>query len=155
MGQPSSRAPVLAVLAVILLNSMGPDGQEPFRSGVVLVNVTATVTDRSGRFVAGLQQSDFVVYEDDQPVEITHFTAERVPVSLGIVLDTSGSESSPATPVGPSSQKGAARDLRRDRYEQRHEVADAEAVDPRVRSTGVRNRNRCTDDVDAFRWQPT
>ena len=29
--------------------------------------------------------------EDDQPVEITHFTAERVPVSLGIVLDTSGS----------------------------------------------------------------
>ena len=91
MGQPSSRAPVLAVLAVILLNSMGLDGQEPFRSGVVLVNVTATVTDRSGRFVAGLQQSDFVVYEDDQPVEITHFTAERVPVSLGIVLDTSGS----------------------------------------------------------------
>ena len=70
---------------------VGLDGQEPFRSGVELVNVTATVTDRSGRFVSGLQQSDFVVYEDDQPVEITHFTAERVPVSLGIVLDTSGS----------------------------------------------------------------
>ena len=91
MGHPSSRAAVIAVFAAILLNSLGLDGQEPFRSGVELVNVTATVTDRSGRFVSGLQQSDFVVYEDDQPVEITHFTAERVPVSLGIVLDTSGS----------------------------------------------------------------
>ena len=28
----------------------------------------ATVTDRSGRFVPGLGQADFVVYEDDQPV---------------------------------------------------------------------------------------
>ena len=70
-----------------------PDGQEEFRfrSGVELVNVTATVTDRSGRFVAGLREADFVVYQDDRPVDITHFSAERVPVSLGIVLDTSGS----------------------------------------------------------------
>ncbi len=50
-----------------------------------------TVTDRSGRFVPDLTQTDFVVYEDDQPVEITHCSAERVPVSIGIVLDTSGS----------------------------------------------------------------
>ena len=62
MGHPSSRAAVIAVFAAILLNSLGLDGQEPFRSGVELVNVTATVTDRSGRFVSGLQQSDFVVY---------------------------------------------------------------------------------------------
>ena len=31
------------------------------------------------------------MYEDDKPVEMTHFSAERVPVSLGIALDTSGS----------------------------------------------------------------
>jgi VWFA-related protein len=62
-----------------------------FRTGVELINVTATVTDSSGRFVPGLERTDFVVYEDDQPVDITHFSAERVPVSLGIVLDTSGS----------------------------------------------------------------
>ena len=68
-------------------------GQEGFRfkSGVELINVTVTVTDRSGRFAAGLRQEDFVVYEDDKPVEVTHFSAERTPVSLGIVLDTSGS----------------------------------------------------------------
>ena len=41
--------------------------------------------------MSGLHKEDFTVYEDDKPVEITHFSSERVPVSLGIVLDTSGS----------------------------------------------------------------
>jgi Ca-activated chloride channel family protein len=71
-----------------------PGGDEQgfrFKSGVELINVTATVSDASGRFVSGLRQEDFVVYEDDQPVTLTHFNAERVPVSLGIALDTSGS----------------------------------------------------------------
>jgi Ca-activated chloride channel family protein len=62
-----------------------------FTSGVELINVTATVSDANGRFVPGLRQDDFLVYEDDQPVEVTHFSADRVPVSLGIALDTSGS----------------------------------------------------------------
>ena len=53
--------------------------------------MSATVSDANGRFVPDLQQDDFRVYEDDQPQTITHFSAERVPVSLGIVLDTSGS----------------------------------------------------------------
>src|SRR5688500_12388098 len=62
-----------------------------FRTGVELINVTATVTDASGRFVPGLRKEDFRVYQDDQPQQITHFNSERVPVSLGIILDTSGS----------------------------------------------------------------
>jgi len=62
-----------------------------FRSSVELINVTATVSDGRGRFVSGLRQEDFRVYEDGELRPITHFTAERVPVSLGIVLDTSGS----------------------------------------------------------------
>jgi len=62
-----------------------------FRTGVELVNVNATVTDQSGRFVSGLNQNDFRVYDDGQLQAVTHFSAERVPVSLGILLDTSGS----------------------------------------------------------------
>jgi Ca-activated chloride channel family protein len=58
---------------------------------VELINVTATVVDRSGRFVPGLRQHDFTVFDDERQVDVTHFSAERVPVSLGIVLDTSGS----------------------------------------------------------------
>jgi Ca-activated chloride channel homolog len=62
-----------------------------FKTGVELINVTATVTDQNGRFVPNLQQDDFRVYQDGEQQPITHFNAERVPVSLGIVLDTSGS----------------------------------------------------------------
>ncbi len=89
----------LAVLAgVATLTGQEPQSTEPqsperfrFKSGVELINVTATVTDASGRFVPGLNQEDFRVYQDDQPQAITHFNSERVPVSLGIALDTSGS----------------------------------------------------------------
>jgi Ca-activated chloride channel family protein len=69
-------------------------GSVSFKSGVELINVTATVTDGEGRFVSGLRKEDFTVYEDGEPQEITHFNNERVPVSLGIALDTSGSMTS-------------------------------------------------------------
>ena len=62
-----------------------------FRTGVALINVSATVTDRRGRFVADLERDDFRVYDDGALQTISHFSRERVPVSLGIVLDTSGS----------------------------------------------------------------
>ena len=62
-----------------------------FRTGVELINVHATVTDQSGRFVPGLTKEDFRVFDEEQPQAVTHFNAERVPVSLGIVVDTSGS----------------------------------------------------------------
>jgi Ca-activated chloride channel family protein len=92
---------VASLLAALLAVSVHGQSQPPpqsgdeqgfrFKSGVELINVTATVTDYSGRFVSGLRAEDFAVYEDDQPMAVTHFSAERVPVSLGIALDTSGS----------------------------------------------------------------
>ena len=98
--QPRSFGVVSAVLALVAISLHGqqppptPAAQDEgfrFRSGVELINVTATVSDSSGRFVSGLRKEDFVVYEDDQPQAVTHFNTERVPVSLGIALDTSGS----------------------------------------------------------------
>lgn len=69
-----------------------PDDQTfRFRGRLDLVHVTATVSDRQGRFVPDLTQNDFSVFEDGHPQAIDYFSAERVPVSLGIVLDTSGS----------------------------------------------------------------
>lgn len=89
-------SPFLAATAAVLaLASTAPLAQSQdgfrFKSGVELINVTATVTDRSGRFYSNLTKEDFIVYEDNKPVEITHFNAERTPVSLGFVVDTSGS----------------------------------------------------------------
>ena len=81
----------------------GDQGGFRFRSGVELINVTATVTDDEGRFVPGLRKEDFRVFDDNVPMEVSHFSSDRVPVSLGIVLDTSGS----MTPDKMSSARGA------------------------------------------------
>jgi VWFA-related protein len=82
----------LVVAAVISASGQEQDPQVfRFRTGIELINVTATVTDGSGRFVSGLQKEDFRVFEDGQEQQITHFNSERVPVSLGLVVDTSGS----------------------------------------------------------------
>jgi VWFA-related protein len=61
------------------------------RSGIEVVTVTATVRDSQGRLVTGLGQDAFDVYEDGVPQKITQFTSERVPISLGVLLDTSDS----------------------------------------------------------------
>lgn len=88
-----------AVTAAVALSAQQQAPQRPqepgfsFRTSASLVNVTVTVTDDNGRFVPGLRKDDFVVYEDGKPVTITHFDNERVPVSLGLVMDTSGSMS--------------------------------------------------------------
>ena len=97
--RPSSRlrtltaAAMLGVVALLIAPAVRGQ-QEPkfrFRTGVELVNVSATVTDASGRFVPNLTLDDFVVYEDGVAQPISYFSRERVPVSLGIALDTSGS----------------------------------------------------------------
>ena len=87
-----------ALLAAVTLSAQqAPQKpQEPgfsFRTSAQLVNVTVTVTDDNGRFVSGLRKEDFEVFEDGKPVAVTHFDNERVPVSLGLVMDTSGSMS--------------------------------------------------------------
>jgi Ca-activated chloride channel family protein len=62
-----------------------------FRAGVVTVPVTVTVTDAAGRLVTGLTIDDFEIYENGVAQPVTLFTDERVPVSLGVLLDTSDS----------------------------------------------------------------
>ena len=91
------RAPSSFIIAALLAATAvaGAQSQEGFRfrSGVDLVNVTATVTDDDGRFVSGLRREDFTVYEDGTLQDVSHFSNDRVPVSLGLLLDTSGSMS--------------------------------------------------------------
>jgi VWFA-related protein len=68
-----------------------PPGQ--IRVQVNLVNLFATVRDKHKAIVTGLKQDDFQVYEDGQLQEITNFSAEsNLPITLGILMDTSGSE---------------------------------------------------------------
>jgi Ca-activated chloride channel homolog len=62
-----------------------------FRSGIELTSVVATVRDAEGRLVTGLAKDVFEVYEDGELQKVAQFTAERVPISLGVLLDTSDS----------------------------------------------------------------
>ena len=83
----------IVIIAITLAPSLSGEHQDVprFRSGIDLINVTATVTDKDGRFSTGLRKEDFSVFEDGKPQSLSLFTRERVPVSLGIMLDVSGS----------------------------------------------------------------
>jgi VWFA-related protein len=62
-----------------------------FRVRVDTVQVTVTVTDANGRLITGLSKDDFEILEDGVLQPVTVFTNERVPVSLGMLLDASDS----------------------------------------------------------------
>ena len=61
------------------------------RSSADLVLVPVSVTDSLQRLVTGLNQNNFQVFEGKKAQEIKHFSSEDAPVSLGIIVDTSGS----------------------------------------------------------------
>jgi Ca-activated chloride channel homolog len=62
-----------------------------FSSDTRLVVLHASVTDRKGKLVTDLSQNAFKVFENGQPQTVKVFRREDVPVSLGIVIDDSGS----------------------------------------------------------------
>jgi len=51
----------------------------------------ATVIDKKGHIVNDLKQDDFKVFEDGAPQTLTHFSHADIPVTMGIVIDDSGS----------------------------------------------------------------
>jgi VWFA-related protein len=65
-------------------------------TNVVLIPVT--VTDPLNRFVTGLDQDAFKIFEDKQEQKVVSFGSEDAPLSIGIVFDTSGS-------MGPKLEK--------------------------------------------------
>jgi Ca-activated chloride channel homolog len=64
-----------------------------FRSGVDLVLVPVSVTDGMDRTVTGLDKDNFAVYQDRKEQHVRNVSSDDVPISCGIVLDTSGSMS--------------------------------------------------------------
>lgn len=62
-------------------------------TNVDLVNLTVTVTDTYGRYVSGLNKNAFAIFDEKQPQEITFFSDDDAPVSVGVIFDVSGSMS--------------------------------------------------------------
>jgi Ca-activated chloride channel homolog len=71
--------------------AMKPSDRPHFTSAVKLTTVTVTVVDAAGHLVEDLPREQFEVFEDGVKQPITQFTSDRVPVSLGILLDASDS----------------------------------------------------------------
>ena len=69
------------------------DDKTPVITNTDLITFNVTVTDIYGRFVSGLGKNAFSIFDDKQQQEITFFSDEDSPVSVGILFDVSGSMS--------------------------------------------------------------
>jgi VWFA-related protein len=96
------RATVAALFALLVLPKLAPSQQaSASNNGVTdeykisvesgLVVLPVTVTNRKGQFVPNLPKTDFQVYEAGHLQQITLFESEDVPVTVGLVVDNSGS----------------------------------------------------------------
>jgi Ca-activated chloride channel family protein len=91
----------LLVLLIALPRVARPQGRSPsqspngdqytIRENVDSVVLHPTVQDRSGSLVSGLSKDDFQVYEDGVLQQIRYFSHEDIPVTVGLVVDNSGS----------------------------------------------------------------
>jgi len=80
----------LAVFAMAVA-AAGVRAQQVFRSGTDAVVLTVTVNDGASRLVAGLEQEDFQIFEDQVQQDITNFSRQPQPIALSLVVDTSAS----------------------------------------------------------------
>src|SRR6266571_1601183 len=81
-----------ALAAPLLCRAQTP---APIRVEVSLVNVGFSVRDEKGNLVTNLAQEDFEITEDGVPQKISFFARSTdVPLTLGLIMDTSGSQQS-------------------------------------------------------------
>jgi Ca-activated chloride channel family protein len=89
-------APFALVLCAGAAHAQPPTRPPTFGAEVDVVSVTAVVHDSAGRFVAGLGPQDIEVYEDGVRQQVSYFHQaqggqEKIPLSVVLALDTSGS----------------------------------------------------------------
>jgi Ca-activated chloride channel family protein len=89
----AASAPAAAPAAVTGPQVQVADLEKPVIVHTDLITLTVTVTDTYGRFVTGLGKNAFTILDEKVPQEITFFSDEDAPVSLGVIFDVSGSMS--------------------------------------------------------------
>jgi Ca-activated chloride channel family protein len=77
--------------ALLGVSVVASSGQPQFKSGVEVVYLDVTVQAPDGSIVRGLTKSDFVVIDEDVQREVAIFSDEPAPISVGVLIDTSGS----------------------------------------------------------------
>ena len=83
---------IMSLLAASIPARQGRDGRQfTIYVAVDLVVFNLTVKDKAGRQKSGLKATDFRVYEGGRLQDITLFSAENVPASVGLIIDNNGS----------------------------------------------------------------
>jgi VWFA-related protein len=80
---------VCLLLVLSLASAWAQD--EVVKVKTTLVNVPVIVSDRDGRYIAGLSAQDFTLWQDGAPQTISFFAAEEEPLNVVLLLDTSKS----------------------------------------------------------------
>lgn len=87
-----SRSSLRVLIPVVLaLACSAAVAKAQFASSVDLVEVYATITDRTGAPITGLRAEDFTVFEDQRPQGIQAFAAGDFPLSIALAIDHSAS----------------------------------------------------------------
>jgi hypothetical protein len=80
------------VVTALLASVTVAAGRQPqFKSGVEVVYLDVTVQAPDGSIVRGLAKDDFLIYDEEVPQDVAVFSAEPAPISVGVLIDTSGS----------------------------------------------------------------
>ena len=69
----------------------GSQGSGSIKASVDLVVLHVTISDEAGQFVGDLKKGDFKVFENKVEQNISVFSREDIPVTMGLVIDNSGS----------------------------------------------------------------
>ena len=81
----------LGLLSFSQAPALAQDDQATFTTGVRLVQLYCGVFDKRGRMVTDLPRESFKVYENNVEQSIRLFRREDIPISLGLIIDNSGS----------------------------------------------------------------
>jgi Ca-activated chloride channel homolog len=82
---------IAALTTAVVAQDQVLHDSRPFRTGIEVTSLTVTVRDAQGHLITDLGREAFEVHEDGELQTVTQFTNERVPISLGVLLDTSDS----------------------------------------------------------------
>src|SRR5450432_4267088 len=89
----SRREALLSIASLLPATLLRAQQDTTFSADVKVVNVLATVRDKQGQIVRNLTKDDFALEENGRPQVIRYFSQEtNLPLTLGLLVDTSGSQ---------------------------------------------------------------
>lgn len=93
MARDTKKTPALLIVAFLIATLLSAQSTAPVHYGikVEMVDLYASVYNHHGKLVKGLSRDDFVIYDEGIPQSITQFSSEYIPLSVLILLDSSGS----------------------------------------------------------------